>query len=262
MRIACLVSQYPAPSHTFIRREVLALRARGIDVQTFSVRASECISEDDEVARKETYYILPANPLRVCVALALAAATRPRRTVSTLLDALRHRVPGSRALAWSLFYFAEAIVLARELERRRIDHVHNHFANPGANVGYMASRFLGLPWSLTLHGISETDYPAGVLLPAKILAARFVVCVSYFGLAQAMRLVPHEHWSKMFVGRCGLELSSLPERQSRHGQRPRVILRGPTGRREGPLRAARGIQGGAQPWCRCRAGAGGRWPRA
>lgn len=226
MRIAHLVSQYPAPSHTFIRREVLALRARGIDVQTFSVRAAECISEDDESARDETFYILPAKPLAVAQAHAQALAANPARYASTLRESLRHRVPGSRAWAWSLFYFLEAIVLARELEERKVSHVHNHFANAGANVGYLASRFLGLPWSLTLHGISETDYPAGVMLPDKILAARFVVCASYFGLAQAMRLVPHKHWSKMFVGRCGLDLEALPQRERPQNGRPRVVCVG------------------------------------
>jgi colanic acid/amylovoran biosynthesis glycosyltransferase len=38
VRIAYLVSQYPAASHTFIRREVMGLRARGFEVETFSVR--------------------------------------------------------------------------------------------------------------------------------------------------------------------------------------------------------------------------------
>jgi colanic acid/amylovoran biosynthesis glycosyltransferase len=226
VRIAHLVSQYPAPSHTFIRREVLALRARGIDVHTFSVRSGECISDDDESARAETFYILPARPLRVLVALCTALLSHPRRAFDTLLEALRHRVPGSRALAWSLFYFLEAMVLAHELQRRKIKHVHNHFANAGANVGYLASRFLGLPWSLTLHGISETDYPAGVILPDKILAARFVVCASYFGLAQAMRLVPHKHWGKMFVGRCGLDLKALPVRAREANPRPRLVCVG------------------------------------
>ena len=37
-RVAYLVSQYPAVSHVFIEREVLGLRARGVEVHTFSVR--------------------------------------------------------------------------------------------------------------------------------------------------------------------------------------------------------------------------------
>ncbi len=60
MRIAYLISQYPAPSHTFIRREIEALRAAGIDVHTFSVRpphASELACIDTE-EHARTYYLL------------------------------------------------------------------------------------------------------------------------------------------------------------------------------------------------------------
>lgn len=229
MRVAYLVSQYPASSHTFIRREVLALRARGIEVQTFSVRrpaAEECTSDDDRAARDETVYVLPASPRRIVSAHAHAAATRPGQYLAALRSSLDHRVPGTHGLTRSVIYFVEAIVLARELERSGAEHLHNHFANAGANVGRLAAGFLGLPWSLTLHGISETDYPAGVMLAKKIRAARFVVCVSYYGLAQAMRLVPPDQWPKLFVGRCALDLDALPPRSAETHQRRRVICVG------------------------------------
>jgi glycosyltransferase involved in cell wall biosynthesis len=111
----------------------------------------------------------------------------------------------------ALVYFAEALVLARELKRRGITRLHNHFANAGAIVGYLAAGLLDMPWSFTMHGISETDYPAGLLLARKITAADFVACVSYFGRAQAMRLVPPRYWGKLHVVRCGLPLATLPK---------------------------------------------------
>ena len=40
MRVAYLVSRYPAVSHTFILREVAALRCMGAHIDTFSVRRS------------------------------------------------------------------------------------------------------------------------------------------------------------------------------------------------------------------------------
>ena len=64
-----------------------------------------------------------------------------------------------------------------------------------------------------MHGISETDYPAGLLLGGKIEAAEFVVCVSYFGRAQAMRLVSPDHWRKLHVIRCGVSMPPLAKRE-------------------------------------------------
>jgi glycosyltransferase involved in cell wall biosynthesis len=116
-------------------------------------------------------------------------------------------------------YFAEALVLARELKRRGITRLHNHFANAGAIVGYLATGLLEIPWSFTMHGISETDYPAGLLLGKKIEAADFVACVSYFGRAQAMRLVSPDHWGKLHIVRCGLPLARLPEPTHREPNR-------------------------------------------
>jgi colanic acid/amylovoran biosynthesis glycosyltransferase len=208
MRIAYLVSQYPAASHTFIRREVMGLRARGFEVETFSVRPPTGVAKLAEVDQKETastWYVLPAVPARFARAHAKAMLARPRAYVSTLKRALGHRAPGIKGLVWSAFHFAECIDLAAELERREVEHLHNHFANSGANVGYLASHFLGLDWSLTLHGASEFDYPAGILLKEKLEAAHFVACVTHFGRAQAMRLVDPKHWPKFHIVRAGIE---------------------------------------------------------
>src|SRR5687768_2551460 len=51
-RIGYLVSQYPATSHTFIRREIAALREMGIEVDTFSVRPAA----QSELKEAKTFY--------------------------------------------------------------------------------------------------------------------------------------------------------------------------------------------------------------
>ena len=221
-RVGYLTSQYPAPSHTFIRREVEAMRARGFDVSTYSVRRlapDETRSDADVAAERTTFYVLPAGLKTVVAAHWRCLRARPGRYFATLQLALRHRAPGVKALLWALFYFAETMVLVGQLERQRVEHLHNHFANAAANVGFLAAFFLDLPWSFTMHGTSELDYPAGLLLADKIAAARFVACVSHFGRAQAMRASDPDHWSKLFVSRCGLDLSALPEQSNRQPHR-------------------------------------------
>jgi len=223
MRIGYLTSLYPAPSHTFIRREVNAIREQGLDVQTFSVRTpaeQERSGQADSEAFAETCYLLPMDPRRALRAHLRQAARDPLGYARTLGLALEHRVPGVKAVGKAFTYFVEAMVLVDELERRGVTHVHNHFANPAATVGYLATRHLDLPWSLTLHGISETDYPAGNLLGEKLEAADFAACVSHFGRAQALRVVAPEHWHKMFIVRCALDLRALPPRPERPKSAP------------------------------------------
>jgi len=224
MRIAYLVSQYPAPSHTFIRREVEELRNRGLDIQTFSIRsplAAEIISDNDRREHENTWYLLPASPLLLIWAHFLSLIRHPIRYFKTLKLAFNHRTAGISL--YPLFYFTEAIYLAAELKRRKITHLHNHFAQAGAIVGLLASRYLDIKWSFTVHGTSEFDGAAGSLLNDKLAAAEFVPCVSYFGRAQVMRLVNPIHWSKLLISRCGVDLENMPQRTEDNHDTIRIL---------------------------------------
>lgn len=228
-RIGYLVSQYPAPSHTFIRREVEALRRRGLDIQTFSVRSphpTARLGDADREEKARTWYILPAPKGPLLSAHLWAFARRPRRYLATLREAIGHRTPGVRAWVWALFYFVESIYLARELCHRGIEHLHNHFGNGGATVGMLACRYLGLGWSLTLHGTSEFDFPAGLTLGKKLRVARFASSVSLFGMAQAMRTADPQDWDKLIIVRCGVDHRTLPRVRPRAPGPSRIVCVG------------------------------------
>lgn len=204
INVAYLVSDYSAPSHTFVRREVRALRALGTSVTAFDIRTSGN-SENEAIS------VLGRPLLAYLSALISALIGNPRKFFTTWVLAQRHRPPGSRAFLWAQFHFVEAIMLAGLLSRAGTTHLHVHFANSGATVGMLAANYLELPWSLTLHGISELDYPAGLLLPDKISHATFVACASYFIQAQAMRLVTPDQWHKFRIVRCGVDCHNLKQ---------------------------------------------------
>ena len=202
-RVAYLISEYPAHSHTFIRREIEALRARGLVILPISVRRGRC-GDGEEVPS-----ILGTSLPQALFRASHMLLTRPWRGAQTWVLAQRHRALGFRGLVWAQFHFVEALVLAAMLNRAGANRLHSHFANSGATVGMLAANLLQKPWSLTLHGISETDPPAGSLLQAKIERADFVACASWFMRAQGMRVVGPEHWPKMHVVRCGVDLARL-----------------------------------------------------
>lgn len=215
--IAYLVSQYPAPSHTFIRREVAALRGLGLAVETHSVRPGQSLSEADAAEELRTFCLLRAPLRSFAAALAVTFLRRPRRWLATLAATLRLRPGGAAALVKAGTQFVEAMRLAVELERRGATHVHNHFANPASHVGLAASRYLGIGWSVTLHGLSDFGGPGTDLLRAKIRAATFVASATHYGLAQAMRLSDPGDWHKLHLVRCGVDVGAFPE--PRRGER-------------------------------------------
>lgn len=199
-RIAYVVSQYPALSHTFIRREIAALRRRGLSIHPFSIRPG--VPQADE----QVPTILAQPWHRLLRLSAWASLRSPVSTIATWFLAQRHRPSGVRGWIFAQFHFIEALVLAAMLRKTAVDRLHSHFANSGATVAMLAARYLAIPWSLTLHGISETDAPSGALLAGKIERAEFVACASWFMRAQGMRTVPAELWSKFHIVRCGVEL--------------------------------------------------------
>lgn len=205
---AYLVSDYFATSHTFVRREVEALADRGMEIRVFTIRGSALSSGAAEVAR------IIGQPIhRFLSALILQCARHPVKVFSAWNLANRHRVPGIKAWVWAQFHFLEAVYLSLQLERSDCRRLHCHFANSGAVVGLIASRIADIPWSLTLHGISELDYPSGKLLGQKVELADFVACASYFMRAQAMRMVHPKHWGKLHIVRCGVDLSEIPSKK-------------------------------------------------
>ena len=217
MKIAYLASRYPAVSHTFIMREIAALREHAFDVHTFTVRrtsAMNLLTQADREENDRTVSLLPAGLWRIACAHIVMLFASPRGYLSAFWAALTSRRPGLKAAAWQLFYFAEAGILARELRRRGIHHLHVHFANVAAEVAGLVSRMTDVTWSLTLHGLADFGNPEVSRVADKIARARFVICVSDFGRAQCMLVSPSEHWSKINVVHCGLNPAQFSPTQT------------------------------------------------
>lgn len=212
MPVAYLCSRYPAVSHTFVQREVLALRERGVDVQTFSIRRAapgELLSETDRQEHRSTVAVLPPAAMALATAHLGAAVGAPRAYLATLARALRLAPAGLRGLVWQLFYFAEAVLVWHECDTRGIAHIHVHFANVGADVALLAAHFGARAgrgprtWSLTLHGPAELYDVTANRLEQKARAAAFVACTSDYSRSQVMALVPREEWGKLHMVRSG-----------------------------------------------------------
>lgn len=210
VKVATLVSQYPAPSHTFIRREVAALRRRGVEVETFSIRLGVSLSDDDRAEAARTFTVLPGSPAILAWPTLATLVRHPGAWLSALRTALRHSLPGMRQHLRALVYFAEGMRLARELERQGVTHVHSHFANPASVAGLCASRYLGIGWSVTLHGMSDFAGPMTPLLPRKLADAAFVATATEHGRRQLLRGADPTQVTKVHVVRCGIETSRLP----------------------------------------------------
>lgn len=231
--IAYIVGYYPAVSHTFIHREIDALRARGLEVRTVSLRATppeDLLTEADRAEAARTWTVLPPAP-REMIAAHVRALSRPARYLRALRLALRTGPGGVRGALWQLFYFVEAVLIHDRLSREGVRHVHAHFANSASWVAMLVAELDGpggMGWSFSMHGPTEFDDVTRFALPQKVASASFVACIGDYCRSQLMRFSPPGDWKKLVLVRCGVDTERFAP--STNGARPAGSADG------GPLR--------------------------
>ena len=172
LRVGYVVKRYPRYSETFIVAEIAAHEAAGLDVEIFSLYPPNDTHFQDAIARvRAPVCYLPSQGLKAVdlwAALEDAAATLPGMWGE--LEAAR----GEEAVS-----VCQAAVLASEVRRRAIDHLHAHFASAPATVSRLASRLAKVPYTFTAHAkdiFHESVRPED--LRRKLADAAAVVTVS------------------------------------------------------------------------------------
>lgn len=205
--IAYFINQYPGISHSFIRREILALERQGFAVQRIALRGWDSVLVDAEDLRErtQTRYVLQDGLLPLLLAAMRTLFASPGRFFSALALALRMGRRAARPLPHHLGYLAEACRILPWLRESGVLHVHAHFGTNSAEVVMLAHALGGPDWSFTVHGPEEFDQPQLLGLGEKIRRSAFVVAVSSYGRSQLYRWITHAQWPKVQVVHCGLE---------------------------------------------------------
>src|SRR5579864_8642564 len=175
MRIAYLVNQYPAITHTFIRREVLALERRGIEVMRIALRGWDLVlvDEEDLAERQGTRYVLREGALTSLLALARMLVSRPVALMRALIVTWRIGMRAERHLFVHLLYLAEACRIEPWLRAANVEHTHAHFGTNSAEVAMLVHVLGGPRWSFTVHGTDLTK-PESTGLAEKVRRCAFV----------------------------------------------------------------------------------------
>ncbi|HUC00754.1 MAG TPA: glycosyltransferase [Solirubrobacterales bacterium] len=229
-RVAYVVGRYPAVSHAFVTREVLALRAAGVEVETISIHRAEdgdALSATDRAERERTYALLPVRLGALLGAHLRAFAGAPRAYLATLAGALRDGPPGIRGRVWQLFYFLEAIMVWNRCRSRGVRHLHAHHLNQAADAAMLAVRYAnarGGPawtWSFTMHGPNELYDVSRFQLAEKAGEAAVVTCISDFARSQVMGFTDEDRWTRFTVVHCGVDPTEFdPGRAASNGAAP------------------------------------------
>ncbi len=211
MKIAVLSTEYPSPTHTFIRREILGLEHCGIDVDRIAIRwpAETPLGPDDRNELTKTFSVLNRGVAAVVIDTLLTALTRPISFMRTLVAAVRFGYHSHAGLLRHLAYLVEASCILRRVRAGAIEHLHAHFGMNATRVALLVKRLGGPPISFMIHGPGEWDSPELLHIPEKVEEASFVTVISDFAKSQTYRWTKPALWGKVHVVRCGVDSSFL-----------------------------------------------------
>lgn len=236
-QIAYFINQYPKVSHSFIRREILALERQGFDIFRIALRGwdAEVVDAEDKLERERTQYVLQSGVLGLIAPVIQTLIRSPVKFLSSLKLAVRMGIRADRAWPYHLVYLAEACRMLSWVQAKDIRHIHAHFGTNSAEV-VMLLKLLGGPgYSFTVHGPEEFDKPEFIKLREKVSHAAFVVAISSFGRSQLFRWINYQDWNKVQVVHCGLEPSFHEDAVQPVTSAPRLVCVGRLSEQKGQL---------------------------
>jgi colanic acid/amylovoran biosynthesis glycosyltransferase len=237
MRIAYFTNQYPAVSHTFIRREILALEGLGVTVVRYALRPAPggLIHDEDRAELQKTGHILCAGAGEILRCVVVALARQPLATIKMTWLSMKMGWRSDRGLLRHFAYAVEATVLANWCKRDEVQHVHAHFGTNSAAIAMLAGQLSNIPYSFTAHGSEEFEKAPMLSLDLKLLRAAFAVCVSSFGRSQLMRWSSPGQWDKIALVHCGLDSNLLEADVPPLPSTPRFVCVGRLGEHKAQL---------------------------
>ena len=208
-RIAYLLSQYPAVSHTFFLKEILGLRQIGFEIEAASVNPPDRAigklppREAEEVYK--TYYLKQVGIWKSICVLVTITIVRPRVALRGLKAAVSLGGWDLHRKIYAFFYMIEAFLLGHWMHKRSLHHLHVHFGGPVSTVAMLAAEAWGFDYSLTIHGPEEFYEVDASYLARKIERAKFIFCISDFCRSQLMKYCDPATWDKMHIVRLGID---------------------------------------------------------
>jgi colanic acid/amylovoran biosynthesis glycosyltransferase len=228
LRIAYLTTHYPGTTHTFITREILALRGLGHEVATFAINTENDVMSEVNQAEAATTRYLKGRPIRWMIrTLGACLLAHPVATFATLRVAWRRVGLDLDRRGRRMAQVGEALLLERMCRDEGVEHIHAHFGQAPANIAWFAASFASrigrgrqMSWSATVHGPQDCLNEPPRLLQRKVRAASFIIAVCDFTKAQLLWRLTPDLWDRVHVVRCSTELDVPINTIDRQGNSP------------------------------------------
>lgn len=196
MKIAYVLATFPSLTETFILREILALREKGLDIVIFSLRrpASARIHPEARPLLEAVHYRPSLFAPKVMLSQFCFFLRMPCQYLRLFLTIVFSSMSSPVVLLKILRNFPGAVYFAREAKRMNISHIHAHFAFVPADVAMIMAGLLNINFSFSAHAW-DIYTQKKKLLAGKMKKADFIVTCTDHGrnyLRKLFPLIPEE----------------------------------------------------------------------
>ena len=193
-------------TETFIHREILELRRRGINIKIYSIRKPDPskISNETNALIDDTYYILPVKLkylLRCHIYFILNKPIVYFKTFWKMISGSHNKI---KDRVRSFLHFGEGVVLADRIINDKITHIHAHYASQSASVARVVHLMTNVPYSFTAH--AHDIWHDRLLIKQKLEEAVFIVTCSKFGKEWLLKDNNNIYANKIHVVYHGLDI--------------------------------------------------------
>lgn len=207
LKIAYILSKFPAFTETFITREIREIKRQGIEVEVFSLKnldASETSHPENIDFYNETHYFPFIFSAQIWKAAFQYLKTKPYTVLSLLYYIVRKNINDPSVLIKTLAVFPKALLIASTLKRMKISKIHSHWATIPATVCWIISSLNGSNFSFTAH--AWDIFKADNMLLEKMESASRVITISEFNKQYLLSKYPSIEPGKIEVIHIGLDL--------------------------------------------------------
>jgi len=142
-RVAYVIGSFPVRSETFVYREVMGLRERGLDVDVFCIARPTPAQAGGAFEATRGLRVEYISRLRAISSLARRA---PRRVSE--FNALLQREATRKSKSW--LRLGRALAIASHLRRGGYARIHSHWPY-GHQLAALAHLITGIPSSISVH---------------------------------------------------------------------------------------------------------------
>lgn len=161
-RIAYYVWEFPALSQTFVQREINALRNSLGEVTIFCDETSNNYLE--ESLNIKPVCLLPLDRKKLKISKRYFFTRQPLRFINLFLYTVFHNYHKLKSFLFDKKTFDIAVYLAWLAKEKKLNHIHSPWADRNSFIALIASKLLGISYSLQAraHDIHRKDYLFGL----------------------------------------------------------------------------------------------------